>query len=468
MDGQNVVAVQPIALIDGRQIAMVDFATGRVELGKVDGSQGAADLVRCGDVLCMMGEGKLVAACSLPDFKPLSVHKGGFWRVADGVEYYVNGPRVAAWDMATGEPLWQSRAFTWRTRLLVVAGKTLLAAQDLEDKHDPRARVIAIDRANGDVLAEVEALGLNFHDLGHKGEDLYASDLGYLYRFGSPREPTRQRIRVRQERGDVEAIAAVRLARDMEAGLLDPPPAGEFTPVIDADLSDWQEAEWMSLKWPGDWQPDHVLLSSRRPRRPTGIDDLSAAVALAQDERFVYLAARVHDATHDAAVGRPLWRGDSVHVAWRAGNGQAAEALAMTAALVDDVPCLELGEISHPMRAMPDTGFWPDWLKLAVWEKAVPWLRRRQNGAMRVPDVRLAARRDEATGETTYELGVPVNMLPAGRGADDLLLWDVMVNDADGSGREGALEPGTASMQLKHPVGFARWPAYNRRADRVK
>ncbi|HUU58699.1 MAG TPA: PQQ-binding-like beta-propeller repeat protein, partial [Phycisphaerae bacterium] len=163
MDGQNVVAVQPIALIDGRQIAMVDFATGRVELGKVDGSQGAADLVRCGDVLCMMGEGKLVAACSLPDFKPLSVHKGGFWRVADGVEYYVNGPRVAAWDMATGEPLWQSRAFTWRTRLLVVAGKTLLAAQDLEDKHDPRARVIAIDRANGDVLAEVEALGLNFH-----------------------------------------------------------------------------------------------------------------------------------------------------------------------------------------------------------------------------------------------------------------------------------------------------------------
>jgi len=465
-DGQNVVAALPIALIDGYQIAMVDFSAGRVELKKVDRLKGETWLVRCGDVLCMVGRGGLIAARSLRDFKPLSIHPAGLWRIADGIEYYAHGPRIFAWDTARGEPVWQTRAFTWQTRLLVVAGNTLLAAQDLPDEDSPQARVIAIDRTNGDVVAKTLGLARQFHKVGDQGESLYGFDLGYLYRFGEPRKATQRRQRVTQEGGDVEAIAAVKLARDMETGLLDTPPAGRFTPTIDADLTDWQDATWVRLQWPGHWQPDHVLLSSTSPRRLTSSDDLSAAIALAQGEEFVCLAARVHDGTHDAAIGRPLWCGDSLRVIWWAGDRRSGRALAITAAVVDHVPCIELGDISNPTRVMPDTGVWPPWLKSILWEKDVPWLRRWQSGSTQVPGIRFAARRDEAADQTAYELAVSVDLLPAARGADRPLLWDVMINDADGSGREGALELGTAFLQLEHPVGFAQWPAYDQETGR--
>lgn len=103
---------------------------------------------------------------------------------------------------------------------------------------------------------------------------------------------------------------------------------------------------------------------------------------------------------------------------WRSGGAGPAGTLALTAAVADHVPCLESGGMAHPRRVAPETGSWPDWLR-SVWRgKEVAWLRRGLSGAAPLLDVRLAARRDEAAGQTLYELAVPVSLLPAAGSAD--------------------------------------------------
>lgn len=447
----------PVALLDGRYAAIVDFAQGTSELRKISSARGTG-LQICGDTLCVRSNERLIAASRLSDGQSLSVVPSSFWCVADGIEYFVNGAVVTARDMATKEQVWVSKPMRWKSTSLVATGAVVLVALTSSEKDARAAQIVALDRKTGEVVDQVQCLAREFHRVDLAGESMMASDLGYLYRFGPPRAEGREAQRVRMP-SDPEAVAALAIARDQQRDHVPPPPLAAVAPVVDGDLSEWQGAQWMTLAWPDNWLPDFVLLSPEHPRHPLGSNDASADVAIALDAHRAYVAVRVRDDVHDASPWRPLWRGDSVHVVWRPVRDDAGPGLHVTVACVDHVPCVQLGPPSAPVRSTTDTSAWPAWMRGAVAAQDVPWLRRWGRGGLATPGVQAGVRRDDEHGETTYELAVPLGMLPGAGTLGVRLLWNVEINDADGDGREGSLTLGTAPAQLERPVGFASWPA---------
>jgi outer membrane protein assembly factor BamB len=457
-EGFGTATVLPIVLVDGQRVGFVDFAAGKVDFKPIPHG-GATGLVRCQDVLCVLGNNGLAKAFVLPGMEPLSPLSANQWCVADGVEYCAADRRIVAQNLKTGQREWESLTFAGEIAYLCVAGRCVLAVENLGKAERLRSRVVAIDKAKGEIIDQLNGLTGAFPIVGHVGECLYASDLGYFYRFGEPQAGRTHPVEVRQDRTDVDALVALPLARDQQHEVIDAPPPAEFSPVVDGDLSEWASAKWTRLEWPDAWRPDPALLSPTRPRRPTGNDDCSAEIAWAKDAGYRYLAVRVRDDVHDPARHRPLWRGDSVWLFWQNRQEAAIRPRAICAALVDEVPCMELGSVPYVQPATIESTHWPVWLNLYNVDGDVPWLRRRQSGAATLTGVQFAARRNSGARLTLYEIAIPVNLLSGSDNPADALLWDVAINDSDGQERKGALELGTSLLQMQRPVGFAEWPA---------
>lgn len=457
-DAHNELAVQPIAVVNHREIVSVDLAGGQLRRSTLGTTIPIESAILVGDTLCLSNDSRLVGAVLLPDLTPCKVRAEGPWHTDAGIAFVSSGPRIIAQDLRAGTPLWQSRAFRATTRLICASGETVLVAQETREQGSNRSRVAVLDRGSGEVIQEVETLAREFHRLDRHLGSIYASDFGYLYRFSPPEGKQTHSLVIRQDRADVDAIAAVAVARDQERQRFTLPPFKAIAPAIDGNLVEWGAVESAVLRWPDNWRPDHVLLAPRRPRRPKDDNDCSARAAFAQDAKNVYVAVQVNDDIHEPSVNRPLWRGDSVQVIWR-GSGPLAGTWALSAALVHQVPCLESGLPGNVRQIAPAREMLAPWLQTAFRELNSPWLRRWQNSAEQSRGVRFAAQRDEVRRETTYELAIPAELLPAVRDGTSLL-FDLLVHDADNEEREGALELGTSALQLELPVGYAVWPAH--------
>lgn len=448
---------RPVAMANGQHLVHVDLASGEVRRHDFE-KQLPVTHIRCsGDIVQLSGGRGLVAALRLPDLIPVKVHGAPNWTIADNVQYYVNGPRIAAQRIDTGEPLWQSRALTGSVLYMAVSGRHVLAVLNPGQRSDdPRGQVIVIDRETGDVTSTIGGLATEMRSMGHVRESLYTSDDAYLYRFADPGEGAAERARVSQSGADVEALLAVRLAHNLNDQEPSPVEVSQVSPHVDGRLDEWTDATWYELSWPEAWRPDHVLLSGARPRRTAGVGDIGARIALARSAEHVYLAVRVTDDIHGTSPERPLTRGDSVH--WRlvGGGGKSTESLSLTAALVENVPCLDVGIPVTARAAWPSMDGWPAWLSRIVAEEDVAWLRRRRAGAVDMAGVRLAVTRDESNGETLYEIAVANTLLPGTESPDGGLLFDVAVFDADGSDCKGGLELGTGLVQLMRDAGYFR------------
>lgn len=459
-DQPNAREASTCVLLGGRNLAVVDFATGEVR------STGAEFKIPQQITHLVLQNGYLSVRCGafgtvgvfrLPTLEARKHHGGYVTCVADDVQYYAYGPRVFAHDMDKGAPIWQSGSLSAETTFIGLAGKYLLTVQDLKvDKDRSWYQVSAIRRDTGEVVQTVPGLALNRAKAEMLNGELYLSDTAYCYRIGPPVAADQPTVRIEQTRADPDAIAALKIARDQTAPPA-APPAGKCPMIIDGDLGDWQPASWGLLGWPGNWLPDHTRLAPWQARRPTDLSS-AAGFAIAQDERRVYVAVRVLDALHDADWRRPFWCGDSVSLTWRPAAGQGSQSLVLTGALVDHVPCLERGSCDALTPILPDVTIWPEWLRLVQAGREVPWLRRWENRAARLSGVQFAARRDEAAGETRYEWSIPVDLLPGPRGTPGLL-WDLQVHAADGRGRLGELSLGSSRLQMREGIGLARWPA---------
>ncbi len=138
-----------------------------------------------------------------------------------------------------------------------------------------------------------------------------------------------------------------------------------------------------------------------------GAADLSGRLWWTHDAENLYLTAEVVDDTAaQPAMGANIWQGDSVQVGLVAG------------APGEETRTHEVGV------AVTDAG------GIEVWR----WGPRDLGSDL--AGVRGAAARDDAAGTTTYELAIPFASLPAFRD-DGLVAATVVVNENDGSGREG-------------------------------
>ena len=171
--------------------------------------------------------------------------------------------------------------------------------------------------------------------------------------------------------------------------------AGRGTPIIDGDLSDWPADRWQSMS-------DRRFLY----QNDTGPVDLRARFAVQWHDSRLYLAAEVSDEIHSCGFsGSEIWRGDSVQ--WRLD--------------IDHTPSgpstvLEWGYALSTQTGKTEVHRWTEELVTLVKASVV---------------------RDDTAGVTRYEAEIFLALEIHGPRVIGLA---VLVNDSDGSGREGFAE----------------------------
>jgi len=461
-------------LVDGVCPARVDVQAGKVLFGQAVTKPLGGRVELWDGYVCLIGRGGGLAALWRKDSLervPVS-SSAQLWHVADGVVYYTVASRLVAFDLAQQRSLWRSRTFVYRPRYVYATGPWVLVALERTTEAGTQARVQAVDRRTGRFVRSVPCLARCLHKVNaHRGQ-MYASDYTYLYAFGPPAAAGKARTgRAAPAVEDPDAIAACKLAADVEH-----PEAGTIAlssvqPAIDGDLDDWSGTKWVRLVGAWCWQPDHVHLSRAKPRGAPRPADCSAWLAAAEDDQAVYLAVRVQDDRHVARTGGGLWRFDSVHVRFLPGDAtRPVGAVAFTFALVDGMACVQYGPIAAPRDVLPDVRLWPAAAR-EVFEKGLAgWIRRYKDRAARTPleaNVAVGIRRDALLRRTTYEIRIPRALLPApgapspvelpGAERSWSWLWDIAISDNDGHGREGALELGSGMLGLESAAGYRRW-----------
>jgi MYXO-CTERM domain-containing protein len=191
--------------------------------------------------------------------------------------------------------------------------------------------------------------------------------------------------------------------------------AARGTPVIDGELADWVGANYVGLQPPG----DYVIVGAD----VTGIDDLKTSFALRWDPQALYLAVLVDDEAQANGYTEPeIWMGDSLQVAFdMAHNGGSS------------------------YDATDDYEF--AWAKTSTGD-----VRHRfyaPNGAPAAADT-FAITRNGTT--TTYEVRIPATDLGLSTfTAGKVFGFSLLVNDNDGTGRDGFLQWTPGIGQAKNP-----------------
>lgn len=202
-------------------------------------------------------------------------------------------------------------------------------------------------------------------------------------------------------------------------------------PVIDGSLSDW-EGPW--IEFPGDRYQGHGDWH--------GPDDLSARVALAYDNAWLYLAAEVRDDTHcQPRTGKAIWDADSIQIALDPLNIRNAAGYAPT-----DV---EIG------FALGDDGQVATWRWHGLWGRIPGPLAKS----------RVAIVRDHNSRSTRYEAAIGLEeIVPLVPAMQRYAGFCLVINDADVEGpvplsgihRKSFFEasPGAVTA-AKNPAAFA-------------
>ena len=215
-------------------------------------------------------------------------------------------------------------------------------------------------------------------------------------------------------------IAATTALQDSCASPVIPPTpktytAARSTPAIDGDLTDWVGANYVGLQAPD----DYVVLAAD----VTGIDDIKVSFALRWDPQALYIAALVDDEAQANGYTEPeIWMGDSLQVAFdMAHNGGTSYDA------TDDYEYAwaktSTGDVRHRFYA--------------------------PNGAPAAADT-FAITRTGTT--TTYEVRIPATDLGlATFTAGKVFGFSLLVNDNDGTGRDGFLQWTPGIGQSKNP-----------------
>jgi hypothetical protein len=194
--------------------------------------------------------------------------------------------------------------------------------------------------------------------------------------------------------------------------------AGRGTQSVDGILTDWVGANYVGLAAPA----DYVTVGAAT----TGANDVRASFALRWDPQALYLAVLVDDeAQANGYTAAEMWQGDSLQVAFdMAHNGGSA---------YDATDDYEYG-----------------WAKTSTGD-----VRHRfyaPNGAPAAADT-FAVTRDGTT--TIYEVRVPATDLGiATLAAGKVFGFSLLVNDNDGTGRDGFLQWTPGIGQSKNPGLF--------------
>ncbi len=188
--------------------------------------------------------------------------------------------------------------------------------------------------------------------------------------------------------------------------------------ALDGSLDEWSSASFVSLSSPGDFvSPDHA---------PGDASDLSLRFALMWDATNLYVGVEVADDVHDNdAAADMLWSGDSVQAALDVGQNGGHS--------YDDTDDFELGWALLP--AGP-----------ASWRWTAPVTAPADGSQVFVASI---------TGGLAYEIRIPSTSLGISTLAEGQMMgFTMLVNDADGEGREGWVEwtPGIGSF--KDPASF--------------
>jgi MYXO-CTERM domain-containing protein len=188
--------------------------------------------------------------------------------------------------------------------------------------------------------------------------------------------------------------------------------------ALDASLLDWGAAQFASIKSPDDY------VSAQTP--PGDANDLSARFASLWDADALYLAVEVTDDKHvNTKSGEEIWQGDSVQVAFDVDRSGGTP--------YDDKDDYEMGWAST-------SGGSKSW----VW-KAPPGSSAK-GGAFAI---------NRSGTKTTYEVKIPASEIGVHKIADGLAIgFSLLVNDDDGSGRDGYIEWSSGIGQFKSPEEF--------------
>jgi|GEM_PF-847299 len=192
---------------------------------------------------------------------------------------------------------------------------------------------------------------------------------------------------------------------------------------IDGDLKEWENANWIVLnkntqyvRCKDDWK---------------GEDDLSASIALARNEKYLFIAAKVKDDEFfQDKTEWEIWRGDSIQVAIDPLLDRSREYYNF-----DDV---EFGFALTPKGP-----------------QVFMWKRYRYAEPCVLTSAKIAIKRQSAN-EMVYEVSIPwVDLFPQPYSFLDYFGISVLVNDNDGDGRRGYLELTPGIGKIKDPSSFA-------------
>ncbi len=180
------------------------------------------------------------------------------------------------------------------------------------------------------------------------------------------------------------------------------------SPVIDADLSDWN-GQWTEL-------PGKQFAASGKWDGP---DDLSGKVSFGYDDVNLYFAAEVTDNVHSQRFdGSEIWKGDCIQIGLDPLNTREK-----------NVYPPSLQEIGLALR---DNG------QPATWR----WFGQGRKPTGPLEGTRMAIRRDEQTHRTLYEAAVPLEQLarliPA---ASRFIGLSIALCDADAPDKSGGHGP---------------------------
>lgn len=366
--------------------------------------------------------------------------------VDQGVTYAFEGRRVRAFNRDRRQ-LWQTLTLLDEPRLITRMGKYVVALTQDRTFRQGHLRDVSylrvFDAGDGQTVKSIAFPKRWFHRVGESDGRLLLWDCAFLYCIAAPQAvPADQAtVVIRQDRPDPDAIAALRMARDLEDVPVFEIPTLPSAPRVDAGLSEWTGVKPCRLSGVMDWTPDFVRRGSTAIRSYAGSEGCAADVRMAFFGEDFYVAVEVSDDKHWASPAPGLWRSDSVSLIFGEPKGEEIDPLILTVALVNGVPRFELGTAVSALAVSDPAG-----------QELVssPGPRRfllpsLSAGAITLPkptqSLEIAARRDEATRRTYYEFRVPRLLFRYGPD----FYWDLIVNENDGAGRAGALQMASAT-----------------------
>ncbi|MGQ9648934.1 MAG: outer membrane protein assembly factor BamB family protein [Phycisphaerae bacterium] len=362
------------------------------------------------------------------------------------ITYVFEARRIRAFDKDRRQ-LWQTLTLLDEPRLIKRMGRyVVVVTQDRTFRQNHLRNVSHLrvfDAASGESLNSIAFPKRWFHLVGHGNGRLLLWDCAFLYCISTPQTvpADRKMITIRQDRPDPDAVAALRMARDLE----DPPafeiPTLPSAPRVDADLSEWAGAE--PRRWSGvmDWTPDFVHRCRTKARSYAGGEGCAADVRMGLFGEDLYVAVEVSDDIHCTSPAPGLWQSDSVSLIFGEPKEEEIDPFLLTVSLVTGVPRFELGTVVSTFAVSDPAGqdlvsnHGPRRLLLPALSVGVISLPRPAQS------LEIAARRDETTRQTCYEFRVP--RLLFRYGSD--FYWDLFVNENDGAGRAGALQMASAT-----------------------